>query len=334
LKIGIYTTALGSHISGGILCIVETLNALIRLGHECCCFVDDKPYRSDWLKTDFPVLPSDEIDSFDGILVSPYSPTAERVAFAKNADERFYWVHTNESLFCHNGPEWQDQARRSYHLPLKIFCTSTYVQILMETVFNRYVIGALVPPGIDPQTFFPSNPLQNKDVVNVGMLHRPDWVRGHDVAVLGMQLAQRTLGKHMNSVVIGPTSDRRQMANRMRSLDIFIDPSRVAGSPTPVKEAMACGAIPICTKYGTTDFVLDGYNGRIIPPDNIMSLSNQIVSIANLSYEKRCDIASQAAEYVKQFSWDHIAMRFESALGEGINRGDELLKTRNWNEPK
>jgi len=328
MKIGIYTSVLGEHVSGGILCIVETLNALVDQGHDCVCFVDDPPYRSDWLETKFPVRPSSEVDSFDGILVSPYSPTAEKVAFAKNAQDRFLWCHTNEALFCHNGSEWQDMARRSYHLPLKIFCTSTYLQILMEMTFNRYVIGTLVPPGIDINVFKPPSIIQQRDSVTVGILNRAGWVRGVDSATIALKMAQERNSK-IRILPIGHVTDRNVMANHYRQMDIYLDMSRLAGSPVTVKEAMACGAISLCTKYGTTDFVLSDVNGYIIPVDD----TNRVAELINLladNYDRRVQLAANAAETVLKYNWTVIGMDFINAINEGIERGDELLKQRNW----
>lgn len=328
MKIGIYTTDLGPHVSGGILCIVEVLNKLIRMGHECVCFVDNPPYRSEWLKNDFDVLPSDKIKDYDGILVSPYSPTAKAVSKAHKAKDRFYWVHSNESLFCHNGEDWQKQARESYELPLKIFCVSSYLQILMETVFNRNVISWLVPPGVDTDVFYPVQPMQNGDKLVVGFLDRREWVRGTDITVNILHHLKNKSNGNIQMLPVPPhITDRRMMANYYRQMDVYLDLSRVAGSPTPVKEAMACGAIPICTRYGTTDFVLDGYNGYIVGQDN----SGRICDILEtLSYGVRESLSKNASQGVVGWSWDYIATNFEAAIEEGLQRTD-LLTEKKWN---
>ncbi len=334
MKIGIYTDALGQHISGGILCIIEVLNKLAEWGHDCTCFVNQEPYRSDWLQTNFRILPASDVKKFDGIIVSPYSPTAKAVAEAGNAEDRFMWCHTNESLFCHNGKEWQDQARESYSLPLKIFCTSTYLQILMETVFNRHVIGHLVPPGVDLSVFHPSH-RQVRPPYKLGILHRDGWVRGLDTSIQVVDIVFQKLGpNYIQPAVFGNISDRHQMANVMRELDFYIDLSRVAGSPTPVREAMSCGCIPIATKYGTTDFLLSGYNGYIVPPDDPQMVANLIMDIIREQdgvYDIMSDLSHAAADYAEEnFGWDKIAKNFLLALEEGMKRGDELLKFRDW----
>ena len=342
MKIGIYTDALGQHISGGILCIVEVLNKLVEWGHDCTCFVNHEPLRSDWLQTNFRILPAIDVKKFDGILISPYSPTAKAVAEAENAEDRFYWIHTNESLFCHNDKEWQDQARKSYSLPLKIFCTSTYLQILMETVFNRHVISHLVPPGVDLKVFYSHGReayMGDRSGYNLpyslGILCRGGWVRGEDITRKAISIIQaKTPYGYIRPIAFGNISDRHEMANVMRELAFYIDLSRVAGSPTPVREAMACGCIPISTKYGTTDFILNGYNGYIVPPDDPQIVANLIMDIIKRQEDGLYvmnDLSNAAADYAKEnFGWDNIAKNFILALEEGKGRGDELLKFRDW----
>lgn len=334
MKIGIYTDALADYVSGGIIWIVEILNQLTEWGHDCTCFVNLSPYRSDWLQTNFKILPASEIKKFDGILVSPYSPTAKVVAEAENVEDKFYAVHTNESLFIHNGKEWQDRARQSYSLPLKIFCTSTYLQILMETVFNRYVIGHLVPPGVDLKVFRPSRRVKEPPY-RIGILHRADWVRGLDTAIQALDMMYQDMGpKYIKPYVFGNINNRYQMAETMREIDFYIDLSRVAGSPTPVRESMACGCIPISTKYGTSDFILNGFNGYIVPPDDPTAVYNLVTNLIHLEdlEGKIIDNLSQAAsDYAHEnFGWDKIANNFLLAIDEGQRRGNELLNFRDW----
>ena len=333
MKVGIYTDALGQHISGGIICIVEVLNKLAEWGHDCTCFVNHPPFRSDWLQTNFRILPASDVKKFDGVLVSPYSPTAKAVAEAENAEDRFMWCHTNESLFCHNGKEWQDQARESYSLPLKNFCTSTYLQILMETVFNRHVISHLVPPGVDLQTFH-SCDRDWQPPYTIGILQREGWVRGVDTSFSVLELLLQKLGSHyIKPMIFGNISSRYQMADVMRGLDFYIDLSRVAGSPTPVREAMACGTIPIATKYGTTDFILNGYNGYIVPPDDPQMVDGLIVGLVEQQKTSSVmgNLSMAAFAYAKEnFGWDNIAKNFILALEEGQRRGNELLEFRDW----
>lgn len=340
MKVGIYTEALGDYISGGILCIVEVLNKLSERGHEVCAFVDHAPYTSNWIPAKFPVLPSEsqDFDRFDGVLVSSFSPTAKAVAFHSRASERMYWVHTNEALFCHNGPEWSQRAHESYSLPLKLFATSHYVRILLEMQYRRKVIGTLVPPGVDPATF---NILyrerlgwnvEDGDPVRVLVFGRNDACRGVDIALHGVNIARQSGVDIVGKAVPNGIRSRKDLAKYYQWADLFIDTSRLAGCPTPPKEAMACGCVPIVTPYGATDFVLDGSNGYVVPVDDPQAVANAIKAYTiNWSDNGTYQLCCQNRDYIHDhFSWDKIADRFESAVNEAARRGDELLENKQW----
>ena len=312
MKIAIVTEYLANYISGGILCIIEVLNQLAHKGHDVCCFLKGPPYRSDWLKTDFPIYPMSEMNKYDGILVASYSPVAEAVANADNTEHKYFWLHTLEHIFKWNGEEWSKRAYDSYSLPLKIFTTSTYIQIVLESMFNRNVIGQCVPPGIDPQIFYQLQKTQFINPLKVGVLWRSDYVRGCDVAKAGIERAIQ-MGAKLEPVYFGGIKDRRQMAQVMQNLDIYVDMSRLAGSPTPVIEAMACGVVPICTKYGTNDFVYNDVNGYIVGTDNVVELARTLNGIYHMDDDDIFELSDMAAKKALTRTWDCVSNRVENA---------------------
>lgn len=345
MKIAIHTSAIGVHVSGGIGCVVEVLNRLQTLGHEVYCFVDEQDIQSRWLPASFPIINSTNplYESFDGILISPFSPTARAVAEHKNAQDKFYWIHTNEGLFTYNGPEWQKNAINSYKLPLKIFCTSHYVRILMEQVYNRNCIGQLVPPGVDFKVFNTTNrgmpnytipPARGfRACTNIGFFARPGYIRGTDIVhnVMRLMKFNSSINPATYNFIRIPDGirDRKILAEYYKKIDLFLDPSRLAGSNTTVKEAMACGAVVIGTPYGNTDMILDGINGFIVPVDDSIAIENKIKNYLNMSDNSRRQMHELAFNSIKGYSWEGITSMFLLALNEGINRRD-LLWEKKW----
>lgn len=329
MKIAYVTEALSNYVSGGILVLVKILNELKKNGHDVCCFIKHPPFESNWIKANFPIYSMGEMDDYNGILVSTFSPVSEVVSKAKNAQDLFYHVHSMENKFSYNGLEWTKQAENSYKLPLKIFCTSTYVQIMMEMAYNRYVIGQLVAPGVDVDEF----EYVRRDFklpLKVGILMRGDYIRGNDIAWKGFQLAKNN-GANIELIIQNPTPNREEMVKFYQSIDLFIDMSRLAGSPTCAKECMATGAIPTFTKYGTTDFILNGHNGFIMPVDDHNKLANVLIYLSQPDqtfYLK--ELSLNAHKESLNYSWDLVAQRFIKAIEEGISRGDELLRFRQW----
>lgn len=327
IKIAIHTSAIGVHVSGGIACIVHVLNELKNLGHDVCCFVDENDTRSCWLTADFPIIHSSSIlyESYDGILISPFTPTAKMVSNHRSAQDKFLWLHTNEAAFSWNGPEWQQNAILAYKLPLKLFCTSHYVRILMEQVYGRRVIGQLVPPGVDFTVFNTKGRSQcNGTGPNIGIFYRRDHIRGNDIAIRALQYAADLGAKFQTIVIPDGTRDRNQLAAYYRQMDLFLDCSRLAGSPTPPKEAMACGAVCISTPYGATDFILDGINGFIVPVNDVAATGDKILGYLDLPDNPRRQMHNLALQSMQLYSWKSIAIMLLLAIKEGLDRKDLL----------
>jgi glycosyltransferase involved in cell wall biosynthesis len=333
MKLAIYTSALEGWISGGIACIIEVLNELHTRGHEVRAFVDingDKDCT--WIPNFFPIYPanSEEFRNYDGVLVSPFSPTAKAVADHENASDRFYWVHTNEGVFNDNDAAWRQRAIDSYSLPLKIFCTSSYVQIIMEQMYNRNVIQTLVSPGYDPTIFHNNDDVRIWDdpsSLNVCFWNRGGWVRGVDVALAGIRAAQKK-GVPINLMPMNDgTKNRNSVAASYRNAHVYLDASRLAGCPTPVIEAMACGTIPICTKYGTTDFVSSGYSGEIVGTDSPDDIAEAFCRLWNTRDSKLYIRSFAAMSGAKNKTWKHITNSFTEAIEVGQSR-ENLLKPR------
>jgi len=325
MKIAFYTSAIAHHVSGGIAYIIHVLNELSKMGYEVYCFVDDPPFDSQWLKADFPIISSKEIEEYDGILISPYSPTAKKTSEMINAQDRFYNVHTLENAFCHNGRQWMQQAEDSYKLPLKIFCTSSYVEAVMKFIYKRNTIGTIVPPGVD-FNIFNYKVRQPSNVLRVGILARQEFVRGTDTGIAAIHRAMNKTN-NIEPVIIPPSVyDRHIMAQYFQNIDIFISADRLAGSPLTSREAMACAAIPIVSPYGNHDIILNDYNGWIVASDNISLLTEKIIEVANMDVEQRKEISDNAAVSISKYTWEYTAKCLVRAISEGIERGDELLK--------
>lgn len=272
-KVAIYTEIMGSVCSGGIRCIVYFLNMLIDKGYECVCFVDRPPYDSTWLPSKFKVFPSSEVERYDGILISPYTPTAATVSQCKNALERIYWVHIPEFTFIHNGPKWVKMSVESYKLKnIHFMCTSHYVQIMLELAFNQKVLPYRVPGGVDKSMFrfdesIYKQKIKSEKVIFI-MLNRHEPMRGFDIGEEAFSLLQKEYGDKVELKIFGGIP-QQEMYKHYCSSHFFLGPSRAEGLPLPPLEAMACGCIPIVTHFGTQDYVIDNQNGFFVNANDV-----------------------------------------------------------------
>ena len=336
-KIAIYTEALGPISSGGIRCIVYFLNILKDRGYDVCAFVDVPPFNSTWLPSKFEVYSSNskEYESFDEVLISPYSPTAKRVSEHKNAKHRIHWCHTFEGAFEHNGPQWMKQAVDSYRLKnISYMATSHYVKIMLELIFKQKVLPHLVPGGVDKTIFKYDDKLFRekiqRDKLTFCMLNRPESLRGIDIGLQAFNLLKKDFGDKVElGLFAGLPQD--QMYTAYGFSHFFIDPSLLAGLPLPPLEAMSCGCVPIVTHFGTTDYIRDEINGFLINANDIQDTYRVLKFVTekyfsskektneglNLNetlndwYEERAIYARLESE---KWTWEHMVDAFEKNL--------------------
>lgn len=112
------------------------------------------------------------------------------------------------------------------------------------------------------------------------------------------------------------------VATWMRSMDIFVLPSRSEALSNSLMEAMACGCVPVASHVGgNPELVIDGCTGSTFPPGDVAALTSVLRRLVD-DPELRRTMAAMAAEFIqKRFSLESAAERMS-----GIYRG--LLAAR------
>ncbi|RLB83758.1 MAG: hypothetical protein DRH17_00970 [Deltaproteobacteria bacterium] len=350
LPIAIVTETM-NYISGGVRCIAEVLNRLAARGYQTACYVTLSDLRCEWLTTDFPILPVSELLNFRGILISPFSPTAEIVA-RSNAIGKFYWVHSYEPKFPEitgRPDSWRVMSENSYRLPeLQYFTTSSYVRMILELIYGLEVLSPLVPGGVDISLFRPG-PKGNRPL-RVLFLSRENPFRGaHDVVHAlrivrdqGVDLDVYVMGQAINMEGLPhrlvPPLPQSEFAQLLGSADIFIHASHFEGLPLPPLEAMAAKCAVIATYVGASDYLLNGYNALVVPPKRPDKIAEALLCLAT-----DADLRARFGEggyrtVTNNYTWEHTVDRLEEALSEGMARiGYGSMATTAWmssHEPK
>ncbi|HLG66653.1 MAG TPA: glycosyltransferase family 4 protein [Acidimicrobiales bacterium] len=140
----------------------------------------------------------------------------------------------------------------------------------------------------------PPEPANGPRVATVGCLARLDFVKGIDVLLEAVAplanvsvrvagrgpdrgaLEERSVGLGLDSRVefLDWTEDSSSF---LRSVDIFVLPSRAEGLPLSVIEAMLAGLPVVATDVGSVrELVRDGSTGIVVPADDVIALSEAL----------------------------------------------------------
>ena|GEM_PF-3112141 len=326
-----------NYVSGGVRCIAEVLNRLKERGYDTACYVTVPDLRCQWLPTSFPILPATALADYDGILISPFSPTAEIVARSK-AKGKFYWVHSYEPKFPEitgRPDSWRVMSENSYRLPeLQYFATSTYVKMILELIYKRKVLSPLVPGGVDTELFHPGE--KNHAPIRVMFLSRENPFRGASDIVEALVIAEK-LGVRFEVFVMGqkidmggigheyfPPLPQAEFAKLLGSADIFIHGSHFEGLPLPPLEAMAARCAVISTYVGASDYLLHGYNALVVPPGRPDKIAEALIELAT-DGELRKSLAEGGYTTVTgSYTWEHTVDHLLEALSEGMGQTVEI----------
>ena len=100
-----------------------------------------------------------------------------------------------------------------------------------------------------------------------------------------------------------------------RELDLFAMISEPAGCPNASLEAMAAGLPVVATDVGgVSEQVIDGMNGRLLPPRDIPAFADALVQLAKCA-ECRARMGVAARRHVEEhFSLDRMVARYRAVL--------------------
>ena len=104
------------------------------------------------------------------------------------------------------------------------------------------------------------------------------------------------------------------VAQWMRSMDIFVLASSIESFPNALLEAMACGCAVIGSRVGgVPELVADGMNGSLFEPGNVDELASRLAELVN-DPERRMAFGANAAQTAHENFSIEIAVRRMEAL--------------------
>lgn len=192
--------------------------------------------------------------------------------------------------------------------------------------------SAIITHGYNPDVFYPEDSSRdNSDTTTIITIGRHILWKGFADLIEALNLVDQK--KHPFELkvitqddldlsaaefpvtIYKPESDN-ELSGLYRTGDIFIHSSWFEGFGMPPLEAQACGLAVISTDCGgVREFLHDEENSLIVPPREPVTLARVVEKMID-EKDLRLGLAARGLDTCRDFSWERVADRFETALKE------------------
>jgi glycosyltransferase involved in cell wall biosynthesis len=203
-------------------------------------------------------------------------------------------------------------AKRSYYLPFEIITVSSWIK---EQIGRDDI--AVIPNGIDLDTFYPTNNRPSKPMV--GAIGRQNPIKGLEIFLAAANLLPDDIEIHVLSDQtlelppfiqhIKPMHDR-SIREFYQSCTVFVFTSSIEGFGLPPLEAMACGTPVITTDCGGVREYANEQNCILVPPGKPEAIAD---AVNRLLADERLQKQLRAAgiETAQRFSLQQVAHQYQ-----------------------
>jgi glycosyltransferase involved in cell wall biosynthesis len=116
--------------------------------------------------------------------------------------------------------------------------------------------------------------------------------------------------KRENIHYYGEVKDVNELSTIFDKHTFIISPSHSEGMPNVILEAMSRGLIPIATKVGAVEELVDGSNGFLIEPKSNSSIQSAIEKGLSLNSQKLHEKSTNAIRKIQSgFTWSEIILK-------------------------
>lgn len=189
-----------------------------------------------------------------------------------------------------------------------------------------------IPLGVDTHHFFPKQNFSAKLPLRVvyfggislykGVYYLLEATQGSSqfaVTLIGQVSRdfQSILEKFPQAKVF-PPMPHAALAEKLRTMDVFVMPSLQDGWGAVVPQAMASGlACVVTTNCGSRELIRHGVNGMLIPPASSHAIRNVLAELAG-NTAKVNTLGQNAASQSPQLSWKHYQAAVSSWIADSI----------------
>lgn len=300
-------------VSGGMAVICQHANRLLKRGHSVVLLsvVDVKPM--DWFPNQ--QVPVHDARTWKGDL-DVVVATGWSTSFwlpRISARTKCYFVQSDETRFHPEGSLWQHLTTLTYYFGVHYLTEARWIRDWLKQNFGHE--AELVPNGLDPEIFGPTEPLRPKgDKPRIllegaiglpykGMREAFEAVSALDAEVwcvssFGEPEPGWKCHRFFQHV---PMQDMKKIYS---SCDVLLKLSRVEGFFGPPMEMMACGGVAVVGKVtGYDEYIVDGENALVVDPLDIEGARN---AVQRLIYDDqlRSRLIEAGARTARQWDWE------------------------------
>ncbi len=275
-------------VAGGVRIICEHCNRLAQKGHEIYISLITNMYKLDWFKFSsnnvhiINFVDSKEIFNISDAIISTFWSTAYDLNKIQTNAKKYYFIQQRESNFYNKDNEKQI-VEKTYDLPLNMITISPWLQKFLDKDHNKN--SHLVRNGLDFDLFFPEPILpKNKYTVLVEGSGTNIWksnyivyeaLKGLDIDIWSLSIENET---RSNKHFCNPKQD--MIRKIYSSADVVVKPSLSEGLSAIPAESLICGCNIIATDIpGINDYVIDGYNGLLVPINNKQAIRKAVINL-------------------------------------------------------
>lgn len=222
-----------------------------------------------------------------------------------------------------------------------ITATSQFLADVTATYLQRPRPIDIVPFGVDVARFTPGD---SPDAVHIGTLRQLEPIYGIDILLASLPLIGAGLpdlhcsigGDGSQREALRRQADQLEVASRvawrgriahddvpafLRSLAVFVNPSRAESFGVAALEAQSCGVPVVASRVGgLPEVVRDGVTGVLVPPEQPEALATAIVELLSDPQRRAAMAAAGVAHVRERYSWqsslDDMQAVYARVLGD------------------
>jgi len=218
----------------------------------------------------------------------------------------------------------EEELRKTYGLDLEIIVIAEW----MKQIIDEYAIrpSVLIKNPIDTGLYTVSN--RKREKFSIGLLYHTDPNKGFkysyeaicELKKMYPELNVKMFGTFKPDFVLPDwieftyNASFEDTVTIYNSISVFISSPVIDGFGLTGLEAMACGAVLVCSEYkGAKEYAIDNYNALISPIGDIEKLISNVKKVFD-DDGLRNRLMENGVNTAKKFSWQNAVDLFDNTL--------------------